>query len=463
MKTFFFLIIASFLYADEFKSKPIVSLQGQNNEYEFVSSWNDEKNLEELYICFTNTNSNIYSILLKQVEPFDTSLIVISSDSIPKQNPSISKNSSSSIRIVWQELINSKWQLFSRIFTPDSVSEIKQLTNTFENNTYPQLDWNSIIWISGQDLMYAEISDSLHSISKIDSGQCSIPDWMGIYCSVIYQKKINENNALIKCAWYNYSEKKWYSEILTKDGYATNPRYTFGEESFTFQILDTVWYSYLSIWENDSLHTLWSSNNANYNIENPYYFSYPTITKNTNEIRDWFVVYESDSIINNKEIILEFVPDNGQKKINISNLSGDDINPLTLQINDSVAVVWEHINGESSQIYWAKEKFRPYTNIDEERIFTSTNFTLSQNYPNPFNPRTTIEYFIPYSTKISINIYNILGKRIRTVISEKFQVGNMEIVWDGKNDNDNIVSSGIYYYVLEYGSQKLSRKMVLIR
>jgi len=463
MKIFFVLILTSFLFAIEFETKPIVSLNGQNNEYDFVSSWNDEKKLEELYICFTNTNSNIYSILLKQVETFDTSLIVISSNSIPKQNPSISKNSSSSIRIVWQELINSKWQLFSRIFTPDSLSEIKQLTNTAENNTYPQLDWNSIIWICGQDLMYAEISDSLHSISKIDSGQCSIPDWMGIYCSVIYQKKVDENNALIKSAWYNYSEKKWYSEILTKDGYATNPRYTFGEESFTFQILDTVWHSYLSIWDNDSLHMLWSSNNTTYNIENPYYFSYPTITKNTTEIRDWFVVYETDSISLNKEIHLEFVPNFGLNKINISNLPDDDINPVALQINDSVAVIWEHINGENSQIYWAKEKFRPYTNIYEESNSTLRNYTLYQNYPNPFNPKTTIKYFIPYSTEITLIIFDLLGGKIRTLVRNEMQNGNYRMMWDGKNDNGDLVGSGIYFYVLEFGNSKLSKKMVLVR
>ena len=134
-----------------------------------------------------------------------------------------------------------------------------------------------------------------------------------------------------------------------------------------------------------------------------------------------------------------------------------------IQINDSVAIVWEHMKGNGSQIYWAKEKFLTSTNIDEKRNSKSTNFTLSQNYPNPFNQSTTIEYFIPYLTDISLNIYNLQGKKIRRFKFKKPKTGNNKIVWNGKNDNGDIVSSGVYYYVLDYGIYKLSRNMVLIK
>lgn len=101
--------------------------------------------------------------------------------------------------------------------------------------------------------------------------------------------------------------------------------------------------------------------------------------------------------------------------------------------------------------------------IDQSNSSVPKSIKLFQNYPNPFNPRTTVEYFIPYSTKITISIYNLLGKRIRTLISNKLQVGSLKIIWDGRNNYGDFAGSGIYFYVLEYGSNRISKKMVLVR
>ena len=70
-------------------------------------------------------------------------------------------------------------------------------------------------------------------------------------------------------------------------------------------------------------------------------------------------------------------------------------------------------------------------------------FTLEQKYPNPFNSATTIIYQLAQSDKVSINIYNLLGHSIKTLVNEEQLAGNHSIIWDGKDDNGKTVPSGI--------------------
>ncbi len=97
-------------------------------------------------------------------------------------------------------------------------------------------------------------------------------------------------------------------------------------------------------------------------------------------------------------------------------------------------------------------------------------FELNQNYPNPFNPTTTIPFtvygsqFIVHSpVRTSLIIYNILGQKVKTLVDEERLPGNYQIVWDGKDEKRNEVSSGIYFYQLKAGNYKEIKKMSLLR
>jgi hypothetical protein len=96
-------------------------------------------------------------------------------------------------------------------------------------------------------------------------------------------------------------------------------------------------------------------------------------------------------------------------------------------------------------------------------------FRLNQNYPNPFNPITVIEYELPEKTHITLAIYDILGREVRTLVNGAEYAGYKSVVWDGKNSSGKIASAGIYIYVLRAWSQESkkmhhkSRKMVLLR
>lgn len=89
--------------------------------------------------------------------------------------------------------------------------------------------------------------------------------------------------------------------------------------------------------------------------------------------------------------------------------------------------------------------------------------SLSQNYPNPFNPETHINFAVPSFSHVKVEIFNVLGQRIKTLVSGEYQAGNYRIVWDGTNSNGEKVSSGIYLYKLQVGAETVSKKMILTK
>jgi len=90
---------------------------------------------------------------------------------------------------------------------------------------------------------------------------------------------------------------------------------------------------------------------------------------------------------------------------------------------------------------------------------------LSQNYPNPFNPLTTIEVAIPegVNEKVSLRIYDLRGRLVRTLVDEAIPAGRHHFVWDGRTERGETVSSGVYLYTLRHGSRALTRKMTVVR
>lgn len=90
-------------------------------------------------------------------------------------------------------------------------------------------------------------------------------------------------------------------------------------------------------------------------------------------------------------------------------------------------------------------------------------FALAQNYPNPFNPSTTFEYSLPVSARVSLTIFNILGREIRTLGRSEQPAGYHTILWDGLDESGSRVSSGVYFYRLAAGPYSHTRKMVLLK
>jgi len=92
-----------------------------------------------------------------------------------------------------------------------------------------------------------------------------------------------------------------------------------------------------------------------------------------------------------------------------------------------------------------------------------TAFTLGQNYPNPFNPSTTIEFALPRQSGVVLEVFNILGQRVRILIDEDRPAGEHRLVWDGTFENGRVCPTGIYFYRLRAGDISLVRKMALVK
>jgi hypothetical protein len=88
---------------------------------------------------------------------------------------------------------------------------------------------------------------------------------------------------------------------------------------------------------------------------------------------------------------------------------------------------------------------------------------LAGNYPNPFNPETTISFSLSADTFVAIDIYNIKGQKVRTLVNDELTSGHHSVVWNGKNNIERDVASGIYFYRMRAGDFTATRKMILMK
>lgn len=94
---------------------------------------------------------------------------------------------------------------------------------------------------------------------------------------------------------------------------------------------------------------------------------------------------------------------------------------------------------------------------------TPSEFALLQNFPNPFNPETTIHYNLATSSDVTLQIYNVVGQVVRTLVSEPQSAGRYQVRWNGTDDRGVPVSSGIYFYSVRAGKFQDVRKLMLLK
>jgi hypothetical protein len=102
--------------------------------------------------------------------------------------------------------------------------------------------------------------------------------------------------------------------------------------------------------------------------------------------------------------------------------------------------------------------YKDPTGLTESYITIPIEFALQQNYPNPFNPSTMINYQLPMISDVELSIYNLLGQKIKTLVSERQEAGSHQVEWDASG-----FSSGVYYYKINAGEYQAVRKMILVR
>jgi hypothetical protein len=135
----------------------------------------------------------------------------------------------------------------------------------------------------------------------------------------------------------------------------------------------------------------------------------------------------------------------------IQNITFDGFQSMSV-VNDTVS----YVVGDFSNVW--KTTTDGVTAVDNTGSAKITNFYLAQNYPNPFNPTTVIRYQMPKAGFVSIKLYDILGREVKTLVNESKGAGSYNVTFNAEN-----LSSGVYIYQMKAGGFISSKKLVLMK
>jgi len=102
--------------------------------------------------------------------------------------------------------------------------------------------------------------------------------------------------------------------------------------------------------------------------------------------------------------------------------------------------------------------------VDDDNSANSTlNYSLKQNFPNPFNTSTLISFFLPKKSKVKLEIYNLLGQKLKILLEKEEEPGLKTLLWNGTDDKGFDLPTGVYFYQLLASDFKVTRKMVYLK
>ena len=173
---------------------------------------------------------------------------------------------------------------------------------------------------------------------------------------------------------------------------------------------------------------------------------------------DNYIVRSTKIIIidENQNIIWDSVIDWG---LTFGYASGDR-SIQKLQDNQYICCGEKNINGSSIIVSKTDSTGNVVSTEDFEILPTTYNGIIC--YPNPFNPSTTIEFSIQIESYINLSIYNIKGQKVKTIVDTKLEKGIHEVVWNGRNEHNKPVASGVYFYKLRVNGRDYSIKKCLM-
>jgi hypothetical protein len=158
---------------------------------------------------------------------------------------------------------------------------------------------------------------------------------------------------------------------------------------------------------------------------------------------DWIEISENPGIVATRDLLQLNVNINGTE-LDIGNYKGS----IVLSTNNKYYKYYE---------IPVKLHVIPSTSISSQIDMIPQKFSLFQNYPNPFNPKTMIKYQLPITNYIDLSIYNILGQKVLTLVSQKQKAGYYQVEWNASG-----FSSGIYYYQLNTDEGFAQAKKLLL-
>ena len=150
---------------------------------------------------------------------------------------------------------------------------------------------------------------------------------------------------------------------------------------------------------------------------------------------------------------------------NYYSVSGDTIQP-SLEFSGTLNVLFSISDGELSSddtLLITVTSLGIHSPDQEMSTQLPEQFALHYNYPNPFNPTTTISYDLPEQAQVTLSIYDLLGKKIKTLVNQSQDTGNKIVMWDGTDEVGRQVSAGVYLYHIQAGHFSRTRKMLFLK
>jgi hypothetical protein len=125
----------------------------------------------------------------------------------------------------------------------------------------------------------------------------------------------------------------------------------------------------------------------------------------------------------------------------------------------------DSLSAASSTVYFDDLRVVTVTSVgvEPETIQTAQKFALHQNYPNPFNPTTTITFTLSEMSNVRVEVFNVLGERVRILTNGRYGAGNYAVIWDGLNASGIQVPSGVYFYRLISDMGVQVKNMMLLK
>ncbi len=182
----------------------------------------------------------------------------------------------------------------------------------------------------------------------------------------------------------------------------------------------------------------------------------------TSPIVSWVLPAQSESTLN---YVIEYsTTQDFTNPIEIDNISEPFVQINGLQENQKYFWRVKSVNQNGESYYSPVGKFTTYTpTAVNNGSQIPAKFELSQNYPNPFNPTTTIKFQLPEQSFVTLKIYDITGKEIKTLVSSDLSAGYYSVVWNATDNNGKKVSSGIYFYRISAGNFVSVKKLMLLK
>ena len=212
---------------------------------------------------------------------------------------------------------------------------------------------------------------------------------------------------------------------------------------------------------------LWT-NSGNYVVQRDSAQSDPCLVyfSDGNYLISWadFLNIESD-------LYYKYITENGEmigapQGNVLCNASKSQYQPQTAILNNKAYTVWAdgRSSGKTEILGLYAQKLGNGTPVTDVTIPPLQSLILHQNYPNPFNPETTISFTLKDpALSLKLNIYNIKGQLVKTLYDGALQKGQHSFVWNGTDETNCQVSSGVYFYRLSNGKESRQRKMVLMK